>query len=64
MLKPSFGTDSPTFLSMHKLSVLINPTVGFLARKTGELVHSYIRVTDQNFGIGKHEIPQVLVLVT
>ena len=61
MLKPSFGSESPTIFSRPKLSVLVDPNVGFAARKTDELVHSHIRVTEQNFGVGKHEIPQVLV---
>ena len=64
MLKPSFGFDSPTFLSRPKLSVLVDPNVGLVTRRTGELVHSYIRVTERNFGVGKHEMPQVLALVT
>ena len=63
MLKPSFGFDSPTFLGRPQLSVLVDPNVGFVAKITVELVHSHIRVTEQNFGVGKHEIPQVLVLV-
>ena len=64
MLKPSFGFDSPTFLGRPQLSVLVDPNVGFVARITVELVQLHIRVTEQNFGVGKHEIPQVLVLVT
>ena len=64
MLKPSFGFDSPTFLRRPKLSVLVDPNVGFVARITVELVHSHIRVTEQNFGVEKNEIRQVLVLVT
>ena len=63
MLKPSFGIDSPTFPGRPKLSVLVDPNVGFVARITVELVHSHIRVREQNFGVGKYEIPQVLVLV-
>ena len=64
MLKPSFGFNSPTFLGRPKLFVLVDPNVGFVARITVELVYSHIRVTEQNFGVGKHEISQVLVLVT
>ena len=58
--KPNLGFDSPTFLSRPKLSVLVDPNVGFVARITVELVNSHIRVTEQNFGVGKHKIPQVL----
>ena len=64
MLKPSFGFDSPTFLGRPKLSVLVDPNVGLVARITAKLVHSYIRVTEQNFGVEKQEIPQGLVLIT
>ena len=64
MLEPSFGFDNPTLLGRPKLYVLVDPNVDFVARITLELVHSHIRVTEQNFGVGKHEIPQVLVLVT
>ena len=64
MLKPSFGSDCPTFLNRPKLSVLVDPNVGLVTYGTGELVYSYIRVTEQNFGVGNYEIPQVLALVT
>ena len=64
MLKPSFGFDSPTFPGRPELSVLVDPNVGFVARITVELVQSHIRVTEQNFGVEKNEIRQVLVLVT
>ena len=64
MLKPSFGIDSPTFPSRPKLSVLVDPNVGLVTYGTGELVYSYIRITEQNFGVGIYEIPQVLALVT
>ena len=62
--KPNLGFDSPTFLGRPKLSVLVDPNVGFVARITANLVYSYIGVTEQNFGVDKNEIRQVLVLVT
>ena len=64
MSEPSFGFDSPNFLGRPELSVLVDPNVGFVARITVELVQSHIRVKEQNFGVGKHEIPQVLGIDT
>ena len=58
--KPRFGFCSPKLLGRPKLSALVDPNVGFVARITVELVNSHIRVTEQNFGVGKHKIPQVL----
>ena len=51
LLEPSFGSDSPTFLSRNKLSVLIDPNVGFVARLKSELAQSYVSATKSTFGM-------------
>ena len=51
LLEPSFGSGNPTFLTRTQLSVLMDPSVGFVTRYTGELFHTQIRVTNQTFGV-------------
>ena len=51
LLEPSFGSGNPTFLTRTQLSVLMDPSIGFATRYTGELVHVHIRVLEQTFGV-------------
>ena len=51
LLEPSFGSDSPTFLSRNKLSILIDPNVGLVAILNSELAQSHIRATKSTFGM-------------
>ena len=51
LLEPSFGSGSPCFLTRTQLSVIMDPSVGFVTRYIGELVHEHIRVIEQTFGV-------------
>ena len=51
LFEPSFGSGSLTFLTRTQLSVLMDPSVGFVTRYSGESVHIHIRLKEQTFGV-------------
>ena len=63
LLEPSFGSGNPTFLTRTQLSVLMDPSIGFATRYTGELVHLHIRALGQTFGVQKYVSTHILVQV-
>ena len=63
LLEPSFGSGSPNFLTRTQLSVLMDPSVGFVTRYIGKLVHLHIRAIAQTFGVRKHISTHILVQV-
>ena len=42
---------------------MVDWNIGFVPRLIGKFAYSPIHVTEPTFGVGKHDLPQILVLV-
>ena len=49
--KPSFGSDSPTFLIRTQVNVMDEPKVSFVTRYFAALLHLWIRISEPSFGV-------------